>query len=110
MFLHKIAGKKLFARSCCDFGQMKTNWTACCHFLMNVLKKQRASVDRLDVKEFEVNLHTRFAEEEGLQLEQGIAGAASTGVQAGNWLEDAAADQMEQMNAGASSALRMLPV
>jgi hypothetical protein len=24
MFLHKIAGKKLFVRSSCDFGQMKT--------------------------------------------------------------------------------------
>jgi hypothetical protein len=49
-----------------------------------------ANVDRLDVKEFEVNLRTRFAEEEGLQqLEQGNGGAASTGVQAGNWLEDA---------------------
>jgi hypothetical protein len=60
-----------------------------------VLKKQRASVDRLDVKEFEVNLRTRFAEEEGLQLEQGNSGGASTGVQADNWLEDAACDQME---------------
>jgi hypothetical protein len=78
--------------------------------VVNVLKKQRASVDRLDVKEFEVNLCTRFGEEEGLQLEQGIASAASTGVQAGNWLEDAAADQMEQLNASAGSALGMLPV
>jgi hypothetical protein len=78
--------------------------------VVNVLKKQRAGVDRLDVKGFEVNLRTRFAEEEGLQLEQRIAGAASTGVQAGNWLEDAAADQMEQLNAGAGSTVGMLPV
>jgi hypothetical protein len=57
-----------------------------------------------------VNLFTRFAEEGGLQLEQGNGAAASTGIQAGNWMEDAAADQMEQLNAGAGSALGMLPV
>jgi len=40
--------------------------------VVNVLKKQRGNVDRLDVKDFEVNLRTRFlAEEEGLLLEQG---------------------------------------
>jgi hypothetical protein len=76
---------------------------------VNVLRRQRANVDRLDVKEFEVNLRTRFAEEEGLRLEQGNGGTASTGVQAGNWLEDAAADQRQQLK-GAGAALGLMPV
>jgi hypothetical protein len=46
----------------------------------------------------------------GLRLEQGNGGATSTGVQApGNWLEDAAADQREQLN-GAGAALGLMPV
>jgi hypothetical protein len=105
---------RLFTEKCGRGRGIYKGWSADGIYLykevVNVLNKQRASVDRLDVKEFEVNLRTRFAEEEGLQLEQGIAGAASTGVQAGNWLEDAAADQMEQLDAGAGSALGMLPV
>jgi hypothetical protein len=66
----------------------------------------------LNVKEqeFEVNLYTRFTEQEGLQLEHGNGGAASTGVQDGNWLEDPAADQqLEELN-GSCDALRVLPV
>jgi hypothetical protein len=105
---------RLFTENCGRGRGMYKGWSADGIYLykevVNVLRRQRTNVDRLDMKEFEVNLHTRFAEKEGLQLEQGIAGAASTGVQAGNWLEDAAADQMEQLNAGAGSALGMLPV
>jgi hypothetical protein len=37
--------------------------------VVNVVRRQWTNMGRLDVKEFEVNLCTRFAEEKGLQLE-----------------------------------------
>ena len=81
----------------------------CKEVVTNVLKQQRASVDRSNEQEYELNpLRTRFAEEEGLQLEQGNGGATSTGVHAGSWLEDAATDKlMEQLN-GAAAVLGVL--
>ena len=104
---------RLFTENCGRGRGMYKDWSADGIYLykevVNVLRRQRTNVDRLDVKEFEVNLRTRFAEEEGLRLEQGNGGAASTGVQAGNWLEDAAADQREQLN-GAGAALGLMPV
>jgi hypothetical protein len=104
---------RLFTENCGRGRGMHKGWSADGIYLykeiVNVLRRQRANVDRLDVKEFEVNLRTRFAEEEGLRLEQGNGGTASTGVQAGNWLEDAAADQRQQLK-GAGAALGLMPV
>jgi hypothetical protein len=104
---------RLFTKNCGRGRGMYKGWSADAIYLykevVNVLRRQRTNVDRLDVKEFEVNLRARFAEEEGLWLEQGNGGAASTGVQAGNWLEDAAADQREQLN-GTGAALGLMPV
>jgi hypothetical protein len=89
----------LFTEKCGCGGGIYKAWSTDGIYLykeiMNVLSRQRPNVGRLDVRDFQVNLRTQFAEEEGLQLEQGYGSAASAGVQAGNQLEDTAADQME---------------